>query len=106
MSGKDSERITALEVEFKNITVAMTELKVLIKETGLGIREDFAKERDANALRLAESNMRIDKQEERITGLEKLWGGLFARLTFVAALGGMLMAILYEWLKKQFSILP
>lgn len=106
MSGKDSERITALEVEFKNITIAMSELKVLIKETGLGIREDFARERDANTQRITESNVKIDKQDKRIAVLEKLWQGLFGRLAFVAALGGMFMAIIYEWLKNKFSILP
>lgn len=77
-----------------------------IREELRGIRNDMSRDRNSIRGKVDEVVHIVEKHEQRIDGLEKLWNGVFTRLAFVAALGGMLMAILYEWLKQKIGILP
>lgn len=77
-----------------------------IREELRGIRNDMSRDRSNIRSKVDEVVNIVEKHEGRIDGLEKLWSGVFTRLAFVAALGGMLMAIMYEWLKKKIGILP
>ena len=93
MSGSESNRITALEVEFKNIAAAIADLRILVKEQGLAIREDFAKERIS-------VNSRLDLHDKKIEEQEKFRQKLLAQIGILVSVGAIGMTFVYEFIKQ------
>lgn len=89
----ESDRITALEVEFKNIAAAIADLRVLVKEQVFGIREDFAKERQS-------VNARLDIHERKLEEQEQFRQKLLAQIGIVVSIGAIGMTFVYEFIKR------
>lgn len=94
----ESDRITALEVEFKNIAAAIADVRLLVKEQTFAIREDFARERMA-------VNNRLDLHEKKLEEQEQFRQKLLAQIGIVVSIGAIGMTFVYEFIKRAIGTL-
>lgn len=72
-----------------------------IREEIRGVRSDIMHNRETADARWGEIVQRIEDHNKRLLSLESLSESITVRISIAASIGGMLMALLYEWIKKN-----
>lgn len=89
----ERERIAVLETEFKNFSLAINELRGLIKEEFLKIRQDFAEERK-------QVNSRLDKHDDELNIQRRFREKLLAQIGVIIGVGAFFMTFVFELIKQ------
>lgn len=72
-----------------------------LREEIRGVRSDLLHNRETADTRWGEIVQKIEDHTTRLNALEALSQSITIRLGIMASIGGMLMAVFYEWIKKN-----